>query len=111
LSQVEKIGSPELFFLESLYENQTLNGDILAESSFKDPFMDETILSYLPIIIEYYLKRWKQLGLLQSSGHSLSDSRKRPIEYFSSDPAQLVEDIHSGTFTPYESFKDLSKGE
>ncbi len=108
---VETTMPPELFFLDSLYENQTLNADILTQSSFKDPFEDQTLLPYLPVIIEYYLKRWEQLGLLQSDVRSLSDNCKKPIDYFTNDPVQLVEDIHSGTFTPYESFKDLSKGD
>jgi nucleoside-diphosphate-sugar epimerase len=108
---VETTMPPELAFLENLYENQTLNTSILAESSFKDPFENETLLSYLPTIIEYYLKRWRQLGLLQSANHTLTDNYKKHIEHFAIDPAQLVEDIHSGTFTPYESFEDLSKGE
>ena len=47
----------ELMFLSQFYETQTLNNAKLRNSSFTDPWPEQTIYSKLPEIIEYYISR------------------------------------------------------
>jgi len=55
---------PELMFLESFYKSQTLSSQKLQESSFIDPFAEETVITTLPRLVIYYLTRWGHLNLI-----------------------------------------------
>jgi GlcNAc-P-P-Und epimerase len=55
---------PELMFLENFYKSQTLSIEKLNNSTFSDPFPNETIFTRLPEMAEYYLTRWANENLI-----------------------------------------------
>ncbi len=93
---VESTMPAELSFLESMYESQVLSTDRLEESSFEDPDKEQTLLTELPALIQYYIPRWEQLGLLDKPQRPDHGLLKKPSDYFISDPAKLIDLIHKG---------------
>lgn len=93
---VESTMPAELSFLESMYESQVLNIDRLEESSFEDPEKEQTLLTELPALIQYYIPRWEQLGLLDKRQRQDPVLLTKPSDYFISDPVKLINLIHNG---------------
>ncbi|MDJ0623772.1 MAG: NAD-dependent epimerase/dehydratase family protein [Desulfocapsaceae bacterium] len=100
---VESTMPAELSFLESMYESQVLNTDYLDSLDFADPWPEQTLITELPSIVKYYLQRWEGLGLLDSREKHVPQRLIKPADYFAADPTQLIERIHQGALTPYES--------
>ncbi len=91
---------PELMFLDSFYKTQTLSARRLLESSFIDPFPEETIFTRLPELVVYYLTRWSHQNLISTFDEKLTgslcideDFQKRPLE--------MLKTIHGNSTSPY----------
>jgi nucleoside-diphosphate-sugar epimerase len=104
---VETTMPAELSFLESMYSCQTLNTDLLEQSSYNDPYPDYTFMSELPTIIDYYLKRWNELGMLGKQHKSIPEQLHSPSDYFITNPAKLIDQIHMGMQHPLDTCDDL----
>lgn len=103
---VESTMPAELSFLESMYESQVLNIDCLEQSSFNDPYKEQTLLTELPTLIQYYIPRWEQIGLLDKRQQQDSVFLAKPSDYFTSDPVKLLDQIHKGGLKHLEAFGD-----
>jgi nucleoside-diphosphate-sugar epimerase len=104
---VESTMPAELSFLESMYESQVLNTERLENSSFEDPYTDQTPLTELPALIQYYIPRWEQLGLLERRIQQNPVQRSKPSDYFISDPAKLIDLIHKGGLKHLEALGEI----
>ncbi len=85
----------EIQFLESFYETQTLAVKKIQNSSFNDAYPEETVFSFLPKLIEYYITRWEKLNLIHTFNKEFYDSEKHRIDEFRVTPGDLLEKIHS----------------
>lgn len=97
---------PELMFLENFYKSQTLNSDKLMNSSFVDPFPDETLFTVLPKLVIYYLTRWGHLNLITTFNEEFFGCNDLEEDFLSS-PTELLESIHTDSTGP---FVELSEG-
>lgn len=100
----------ELMFLSQFYKTQTLNNENLKNSSFKDPWPDQTVYSKLPEIIEYYISRWEHRNLISGFNDDFFVTRK-DVGQFINQPEELIQQIHSGNFSPFGDFSNLDKNE
>ncbi len=92
LKGVRKLGiqaaiPPELMFLDSLYNPQTLSSEKLNSSSFIDPFPEESIFTRLPELVVYYLSRWTHENLITTFKDILEEESVEDI--FDQDPKRL----------------------
>ncbi len=55
----------ESVFLRDFYESQVLSADKLLRSSYRDESPGTTVFSELREILDYYLRRWTSLNLIQ----------------------------------------------
>lgn len=98
---------PELMFLENFYKPQTLSSERLENSSFVDPFPEETIFTRLPELIIYYLTRWSHENLISTFNEDIGI--EKPVEkYFLSNPQKLIDETHARGIGP---FSDMTSGE
>jgi len=109
LKGVRKLGiqaaiPPELMFLESLYNPQTLSAEKLNSSSFTDPMPEETIFTRLPELVIYYLSRWAHENLITTFKDILDEESIEDI--FNQDPKRLLELVHAQGLQPFE---DMNK--
>lgn len=104
---VESTMPAELSFLESMYESQVLSTERLEKSSFEDPDKEQTLLTELPNLIQYYIPRWEQLGLLGIRQRQDPVLPNKPSDYFTSDPAKLIDIIHKGGLKQLESLGEV----
>lgn len=85
---------PELIFMKHFYRTQTLCSKRFRESSFVDPFPDETVYTRLPDMVIYYLTRWSHQNLI-----STFDEEIRPDKAFENDfdfnPELLLRESHN----------------
>ncbi len=96
----------ELLFLDQFYQTQTLSSAKLQASSYHDPKPEETIISKLPEMIEYYIARWEHLNLI--SDFNRDDlNKKGQVFDFHKKPAELLQDIHSKRIYPFDDFENL----
>ena len=91
---------PELMFLDSFYKPQTLSSRRLRESSFKDPFPEETIFTRLPELVAYYLTRWNHENLISTFKESL-ELEKAVEQTFRENPKALLDAAHAQGIGPY----------
>lgn len=91
---------PELMFLKSFYEHQTLSADKLSQSSFSDPFPEETVYSQLPEMLQYYLTRWEQMNLISSFDKEFFDPKKLAEDFLNA-PESLLTAIHNNEIQPF----------
>ena len=91
---------PELMFLENFYKSQTLASDKLRESSFIDPFPDETIFTALPRLVIYYLTRWGHLNLITTFNDEVFGCNELE-EDFRLRPKDLLQSIHADSTSPF----------
>ncbi len=96
---------PELMFLENFYQSQTLCSDKLQNSSFVDPFPNETIYTVLPQLVIYYLTRWGHLNLITTFNEEFFGSNELE-EDFRYNPRELLNSIHADSTGP---FPDLAE--
>ena len=96
---------PELMFLENFYQSQTLCSDKLQNSSFVDPFPNETIYTVLPQLVIYYLTRWGHLNLITTFNEEFFGSNELE-EDFRYNPRELLNSIHADSTGP---FRDLAE--
>ena len=101
---------PELIFLRSFYQTQTLSGKRLEESSFVDPMPDETIFTRLPEMINYYLTRWRSQNLIAASAEKLLEFDTSIESDFKYNPEALLDSIHKDATAPFTGFT-ASEGE
>ena len=101
---------PELIFLRSFYQTQTLSGRRLEESSFVDPMPDETIFTRLPEMINYYLTRWSSQNLIATAAEKLLEFDTTIESDFKYNPEALLDSIHKDATTPFTGFT-TSEGE
>ncbi|MFH1217175.1 MAG: NAD-dependent epimerase/dehydratase family protein [Pseudomonadota bacterium] len=94
---------PELMFMKSFYEAQTLSSEKLRKSSFIDPFPEQSVITLLPDIIQYYLTRWEQLNLITPYDKEFFDPQKL-AEEFLHHPESLLDDIHQQKINPFTDF-------
>lgn len=94
---------PELMFMKSFYEAQTLSTEKLRQSSFVDPSPEQTVISQLPEIIQYYLTRWEQLNLIAPYDKEFFDPQKLSEEFLNR-PESLLDDIHQQRIRPFTDF-------
>ncbi len=88
---------PELMFLDSFYKPQTLSLKKLQQSSFIDPFPEETIFTQLPELVIYYLTRWSHENLITTFNEALGQDNK-VVKSFINNPEFLIDFVHtSGT--------------
>lgn len=109
LRMLTKIGlkatlPPELIFLRSFYQTQTLSGKRLEESSFKDPMPDETIFTRLPEMINYYLTRWSNQNLISIFDEKLLEFDSSIESDFKHNPEALLDSIHKDATSPFTGF-------
>lgn len=90
----------ELVFLENFYKTQTLSNKKLQNSSFPDPFPEETIFSLLPDMVIYYLTRWGHLNLISTFNEEYFGYNELEID-FQSFPRHLLDSMHSDSIAPY----------
>ncbi len=91
---------PELMFLENFYKSQTLSTSKLQQSSFKDPFPDETIYSALPQLVVYYLERWGHLNLITTFNEEFFGSNELEEDFINS-PKELLDSVHQDSVSPF----------
>ncbi|WP_136810341.1 NAD-dependent epimerase/dehydratase family protein [Desulfosediminicola flagellatus] len=91
----------ELVFLKQFYVTQTLNCDKLHNSSFVDPFPDETIYSRLPELIIYYLQRWSHENLISTFEEEVTIDHAFK-DRFVNNPEELLESIHNGSMSFFQ---------
>jgi hypothetical protein len=92
-------------FLGSFYRTQTLSCRRLAESSFVDPFPEETVYSRLPVILRYYLQRWSQQNLITSFDDRFQFDNTIKHD-FKHNPQALLDSIHGDATAPFEDLDD-----
>ncbi|MFH2124440.1 MAG: SDR family oxidoreductase [Pseudomonadota bacterium] len=83
----------ELMFLDSFYKTQTLSSNKLHQSSFCDPFPDETLCTKLSALLIYYLIRWSQQNLIATFSEFTSHANTIDSD-FQNDPQTLLDSIH-----------------
>ncbi len=91
---------PELIFLDNFYKTQTLSNKKLRDSSFIDPFPNETILSMVPELIYYYLIRWGRLNLISTFNEEYLSYSEQEIDFLSF-PQNFLNSMHSDSIAPY----------
>ncbi len=91
---------PELMFLESFYKSQTLNSDKLRDSSYTDPFPEETVISALPKLVIYYLTRWGHLNLITTFNEEFFGCNDLEDD-FRLTPRELLKSIHADSTAPF----------
>ena len=95
-------------FLSQFYETQTLDNTKLINSSFIDPWPEQTIYSKLPEIIEYYISRWEHRNLISGFNDEFFVLRK-DVQQFIDSPEQLLQQIHKGDLKPFGKFSELDQ--
>lgn len=95
---------PELMFLKSFYQTQTLSSKRLEESSFVDPMPDETIFTRLPEMINYYLTRWSSQNLISTFTEKLLEFDSSIESDFKYNPEALLDSIHKDSTAPFKGF-------
>jgi GlcNAc-P-P-Und epimerase len=98
----------ELMFLDQFYETQTLDDAKLRNSTFVDPWPEQTIYSRLPDIIEYYISRWEHRNLISGFNDEFFVPRN-DIQQFIDSPHHLLQQIHKGDFKPFGEFSKLNR--
>ncbi len=98
----------ELMFLENFYESQVLSAAKLNQSSFRDPFPQETVFSNLPDLIEYYLTRWEQLNLISAFNKEFFDPAHQ-VDGFLLDPDSLLHKHQTGVVNPFCDFSRMDQ--
>lgn len=94
----------ELMFLNQFYQTQILSSQQLQQSSYVDPFPEQTVYKQLPELIEYYLTRWEQLNLISPIYNKDFFDPQHLAEEFLHVPERLLGDIHAEKIAPFTSF-------
>jgi len=103
----------ELVFLKNFYESQILSSEKLRRSSFVDERPDATIFSELPELIEYYVRRWERLGLIEPRSRSGFEPESR-ADQFAHRPERALASVleePEGTFLTQCSIVTTREGE
>ena len=96
----------EIMFLESFYKTQTLASRKLAESSFVDPYPDDTIFTILPGLVRYYLDRWTHQNLLSSFSENMVNPSLQDMDFFTN-PQKLMDSIHADSTKPFDELRGI----
>jgi len=91
---------PELMFMENFYKTQTLSNEKLRNSSFIDPFPEQTIYSALPSLVVYYLQRWGHLNLITTFNEEYFGNNELEVDFIRS-PKELLDSIHNDSISPF----------
>ncbi len=95
---------PELMFLENFYQSQTLSSAKLQQSSFIDPFPDETIYTALSKLVIYYLERWGHLNLITTFNEEFFGTNDLEDDFIYH-PNELLDSIHHDSTSPFTDIK------
>ncbi len=98
----------ELMFLNQFYESQTLSDTKVRNSSFTDPWPEQTIYTQLPDIIQYYIARWEHRNLISGFNDEFFAPAK-DVQQFIKKPQHLLQQIHNGKFSPFGDFSEIDK--
>lgn len=98
----------ELMFLSQFYETQTLDAAKLQNSSFTDPWPEQTVYSKLPEMIEYYISRWEHRHLISGFNDEFFVPRE-DVQQFINSPEQLLKQIHNGGISPFGKFSQFNQ--
>lgn len=101
---------PELIFLEHFYKSQTLSNQKLRNSSFVDPFPDDSIYNSLPRLVVYYLERWGHLNLITTFNEEFLGKFELE-DHFVNHPRDLINMIHTDSIAPFEEMRELRKAQ
>lgn len=98
----------ELMFLENFYKTQSLSAEKLNNSSFTDPYPNDTIYSKLPELVVYYLRRWTYENLISTFNEDIipPDTMSHDFEL---SPAELLESVHLDSTAPFTDLAALKK--
>lgn len=99
---------PEIMFLKQFYKTQTLSSEKLAQSSFVDPFPDETIFTMLPSLVRYYLDRWTHQNILSTYKEEIIVPCLKDMILFE-DPIELLETIHADSTKPFAELQGIKE--
>jgi nucleoside-diphosphate-sugar epimerase len=94
----------EMQFMKSFYETQTLSGEKLQQSSYRDDASDVTVFTELTSIIYYYLIRWKHFNLITTFDEELRGS-SQPAGEFLDAPDVLLETVKKYTHQPLKDYE------
>ncbi len=97
---------PEIMFLKQFYKTQTLSSAKLEQSSFVDPFPEETIFTMMPSLVRYYLDRWTHMNILSTYQEKIVAPCLKDMILFD-DPNELLETIHADSTTPFAELKGV----
>ncbi len=90
----------ELMFLRNFYQSQTLSAAKLQGSSFVDSEPEATVFSELPYLLQYYVRRWEQLGLIKAGSREIDGPRWR-AQQFVHDPTELLRQVQEESRQPF----------
>ncbi|MEJ2058567.1 MAG: NAD(P)-dependent oxidoreductase [Desulfofustis sp.] len=92
---------PELMFLGAFYRTQTLSCEKLLNSSYIDPFPNETVYTRLEEMLPYYLTRWTHQNLITTFNEKITfDQHIR--DDFMNNPTALLDSIHQDATAPFK---------
>jgi len=101
---------PELIFMENFYKSQTLSTQKLRDSSFVDPFPDETVYTVLPKLVVYYLSRWGHLNLITTFNEEFLGIFELEDDFINQ-PRDLLTSIHEDSVSPFPEMMSLNKSQ
>ena len=101
---------PELIFMENFYKSQTLSTQKLRDSSFVDPFPDETVYNVLPKLVVYYLSRWGHLNLITTFNEEFLGIFELEDDFINQ-PRDLLTSIHEDSVSPFPEMMELKKSQ
>ncbi len=99
---------PELIFMENFYKSQTLSSQKLRNSSFVDPFPDETIYTALPSLVVYYLSRWGHLNLITTFNEEFLGNFELQDDFIHH-PRDLMNSVQADSVSPFPEMIGLKK--
>jgi nucleoside-diphosphate-sugar epimerase len=99
---------PELIFMENFYKSQALSSRKLIDSSFVDPYPDETIYSALPSLVVYYLSRWGHLNLITTFNEEFIGTFELEDD-FVNNPRDLMNSVQADSVSPFPEMVGLKE--
>lgn len=101
---------PELIFIRHFYQTQALSAKRLINSSFVDPFPDESVYTRLPEMVIYYLTRWSHQNLISTYNEEIRLDRSVEDD-FKNRPGELLASIHKDSTSPFIDIGQYNKGD
>ncbi len=99
---------PELIFMENFYKSQALSSRKLQDSSFVDPYPDETVYTALPSLVVYYLSRWGHLNLITTFNEEFLGDFELEDD-FVNNPRDLMSSVQADSVSPFPEMVGLKE--